>query len=393
MKNKQHTKPLNRTFNLLCNWQSIAGIFVLLMLFSCKKEQVVDTDDPSKNYVWPTTKWAYEKPENVKVNPVYLDSLHTKINNEDYGNVHSLLIVKDGYLIFENYYNGSAATDTHELQSAAKSIASVLAGIAMDKNYFSENDFVINLIDTQYHHDNDARRNKITIKNVLDMRLGMEWKEWGYPVSEKDNILMANASDWIQYLLNKPMATTPNTSFLYNTGASCFISTLIDWNSPMNTKDFSNQYLFAPIGIHTQNWWIQDTKGIVHTGGGLKLTAADMARFGLLVLNEGKWDGKQIFSQTYFSKLSHPTSLNVLSVPVNAESQTLHYAYHFWNIPMKVNKETYNIIAAMGTGGQAIFIIQALNLVVVTTAWNLTEPFQTSSPLEWLKNFIIPAAH
>ncbi len=391
MKNINHIKPLSTTFDLFCYRQWITIVFILLLLFSCKKEQFVDTDDSSPNYVWPTSNWTSERPGNVQVNPIYLDSLQTKISNGEYGNIHSLLIIKAGYLIFEKYYNGSSATDTHELQSATKSIASILAGIAMDKNYFSENDFVINAIDTQYNHDNDARRNKITIKNMLDMRLGMEWKEWGFPMSEKDNILMANAPDWIQYLLNKPMLNTPNTSFLYNTGASCFISALINWNTPMNTKDFSNQFLFAPIGIQTQNWWIQDTKGILHTGGGLKMTARDMARFGLLVLNEGKWDGKQIFSPTYFSKLSHPTTLNVLSVPVNAESQSMHYTYHFWNIPMKVNKDTYNIIAALGTGGQAIFIIQALDIVVVTTAWNLAEPYQTSSPLEWLKNFILPA--
>ena len=150
--------------------------------------------------------------------------------------------------------------------------------------------------------------------------------------------------------------------------------------------------MFSPIGITSQDWWVQDSKGIVHTGGGLKMTAQDMARFGFLILKNGTWDGKKIISQNYLSKLTNPASLNVLSLPVNSAPQTLHYGYHFWNIPMTINGFIYNVIAAMGTGGQVIFIIKELDLVVVSTAWNLTEPNQTSSPIEWLKNYIIPSA-
>src|SRR5699024_4505074 len=145
-------------------------------------------------------------------------------------------------LIFEDYYNGSSSNDPHELQSATKSIASIITGIAIDKNYFSENDSVLNHIDPNYSHDNNPMRNKITIENLLDMRLGIDWREWGYPTSQKDNVIMANSPDWIQYILNRPMATAPNTAFLYNTGASCFISAIIDHESPFNTKDFSEQF-------------------------------------------------------------------------------------------------------------------------------------------------------
>lgn len=367
-------------------------IIIMLIVASCRKDDPIMIDNSTEQYIWPTNEWTKKEPSDLEVNNIYLDSLNTKLNNGSYGNVHSLLIVKDGFLIFENYYNGSSSSESHELQSATKSIASIICGIAIDQNLFSENDFVLDHIDSSYYHNNDPMRNNITIKNVLDMRLGIAWKEWGYPTNQKDNIIMANSPDWIQYILNSPMDTAPNTTFLYNTGASCFISALIDNNSSLNTENFSNQFLFTPIGITSQDWWVQDSKGVVHTGGGLKMTAQDMARFGFLILKDGNWDGNEVVSQNYLSKLTSPSSLNVFSVPVNSVAQPLHYGYHFWNIPLSVNNVYYTIIAAMGTGGQVIFIIKELNLVVVSTAWNLTEPNQTSSPLEWLVNYIIPSA-
>ncbi len=372
--------------------KAIKYILLILVLTSCQKKEPIPTDNPTEQYVWPTDAWTTKDPSKLNVNTLLLDSIDTKINNGDYGNVHSLLIVKDGYLIFENYYNGASSYAPHELQSATKSIASIICGIAIDKNYFSDNSTLLNHIDPNYSHNNDSLRNLITIKNLLDMRLGIDWKEWGYPASQKDNIIMANSPDWIQYILNKPMATSPNETFVYNTGASCFISALIDYETPYTTEGFSDEFLFTPIGITSQDWWVQDSKGIVHTGGGLKLTAQDMARFGFLILKEGDCDGNQIISQNYLSKLTNPASLSVISIPVNSIPQPLHYGYHFWNIPMTVNGIDYNIIAVMGTGGQVIFIIKKLDLVVVSTAWNLTEPNQTSSPMEWLKNYIIPSA-
>lgn len=365
--------------------------FFFLLFASCQKKEVID--NPDEKFVWPTNKWSTKAAADVKMETSYLDNLNAKINKGDYDNVHSLLIVKDGFLVFENYYNGSSVGKAHELQSATKSIASILCGIAMDKNYFSATDFVLNNIDNSYTHSNNINRDNITIENLLNMKLGIDWKEWGYPTAQQDNVIMANSPDWIQYLLNQPMTTNkPGTSFLYNTGASAFISAMIDEKTPLSTLNFGQQYLFKPIGISSQDWWVKDSKGIVHTGGGLKLTAQDMARFGFLILKNGKWNGSQIISENYLSKIAKPSELNVLSVPVNSSPQVLHYSHHWWNIPIVVNGKSYNIISALGTGGQAIFIIKELNMVVVSTAWNLSEPNQTSAPIEWLVNYIIPAA-
>lgn len=371
--------------------RAVKYIIIFLIMVSCHEDDSIIIDNLTDQYVWPTNEWTIKDPLNLEMDKSYLGSLNTKINNGEYGNVHSLLIVKDGYLVFENYYNGSSSSQSHELQSATKSIASILCGIAIDQNYFTENDFVLSHLDNDYSHDNDPMRNSITIENVLNMQLGIDWNEWGYSSSLQDNIIMANSSDWIQYILNKSMSTNPNSLFLYNTGASTFISALINNKTPYTTENFSNQFLFNPIGIDSQDWWVQDSKGIVHTGGGLKLTAQDMARFGFLILQNGIWDEKQIISENYLAKIATPSTLNILSVPVNSTPQPLHYSHHWWNLQISSNGNKYDIIAAMGTGGQSIFIIKELNLVVVSTAWNLTEPNQTSSSLEWLKNYIIPS--
>jgi len=366
-------------------------LLVFFAVLSCKKDNEQPSLPPvNPAYVWPTQSWSAKPPGEVGLSAAPLDELSAAIGAGNFGAIHSLLIVKGGYLVFEKYYNGASATQSHELQSATKSVASVLAGIAIDKGFFSEEDTVVRLLSGTYAKDGNALRRAMIVKDILTMRHGMQWKEWGYPKAQQDNIIMANSPDWIQYLLDRPMQTPPGTVFNYSTGASVFISGMIHHRTSVTTDSFARAHLFSPIGIHSADWWVKDSKGMEHTGGALKLTAPDMARFGFLILKDGVWDGRQIISRAFLDRSFAPATSNVLTVALNGEQQALHYGYHWWIIPVAFNNRTVQVIAAMGTGGQYIFIIKEFDLVVVTTGWNLSEPAQ-SAPVGWLKKDILPA--
>lgn len=329
--------------------------------------------------------WPPKTLSEVKLNPVKVEGLVREIRKGGFGKIHSLIVVKDGGLVCEEYFNGTTADTPQDLQSATKSIASIVVGIAIDKGCFRLTDRVLDLLPPGYPHPED--RAATTVKDVLTMKHGMRWREWGATPQEKDNYIMANGRDWIGYLLKQPMADPPGRTFSYSTGASVYLSGILHGKSGMTTEQFSRKYLFDPLGIKSQSWWIKDAKGIEHTGGGLKMTAMDLARIGYLVLKDGKWSGRQIVSKRYLDAAFTPDTENALAVGDLKAS----YGYHCWLLSAKVGDKTYRVRTAMGVGGQYVFVIQELGLVVVTTAWNTKEPEQ-SRPLGWIKQIFLPNA-
>ena len=165
---------------------------------------------------------------------------------------------------------------------------------------------------------------------------------------------------------------------------------MINHTSGTVTENFADLYLFSPTGITSQDWWVKDTKGIVHTGGALKLSSQDMARFGFLILNDGVWDSDTIISKQFLTNAFLPSTENVFSLYLNDEYQALHYGYHWWIMPVEYNGKTYSIIVAWGTGMQCLFIIKELDMVVVTTAWNIVDPYQVVA-VEWIKKYFLPS--
>jgi CubicO group peptidase (beta-lactamase class C family) len=282
-------------------------------------------------------------------------------------NVESLIVFYDGKIRFEKYYNGAEKDSLHQIQSQTKSIVSLLLGIAIDKGFVSgENDFVHKYF-PEFLSSGGSLRSNLKIKDLLTMSAGFDWEEMlPFNDPKNDNINMLNSGDYLQYALSKLIIKPPLTEFNYNSGCPMIVAGIIERSSKMPLSEFADKYLFKPLGI-SDYYWIKDPEGFCHAGGGLYLKPGDILKIGMLVLNKGKWENKQIISESWIlrSTQSYLTSGFDIS----------GYGYFWWirNMPVREGLTT-KVISAEGAGGQKLYIFSDYKLIIAFTERNFTTP-------------------
>lgn len=302
---------------------------------------------PSPGY-WPTDGWRTSTPEEQGMDGEELAQMVEDINRQGL-NLHSLLIVRNGYLVSETYFQTFEAGQTHELYSCTKSFIATLVGIAIDQGYISRIDQkVLDFFPGKAFENLDARKKNMTLDNLLTMTSGLDWVESDSAYRE-----LYFSNDWVKDVLDMPMREAPGSRFNYCSGCSHLLSAIVQGQTGLNTRDFADKNLFQPLGIRNYTW-DSDRTGIPIGGWGLKLTSRDMAKLGFLYLHQGAWDGKQLVSAQWIETATQKH--------VETDDGQLGYGYQWWIYP---SLEAYT---ALGRYGQMIFVIPSLNLVIVTTA-------------------------
>ena len=377
-------------------------ILILGFAFSCSKNPTSGDDEPGNGYVYvqpPETGdgWQTASLSDVGMNKIV--DLINKIQDQVYQEIHSVVIVKDGKLVFEEYFPGHDfgyrgenyhgnyinfnRDSRHNTHSATKSVTSALVGIAIDKGFIQGvNDSIFSYL-TNYASLKNEQKSKITFEHLLTMTSGLEWNEWDVSVSQSnhDIVRFNSSSDPIRYWLSKPIVTTPGTSFYYNGGAVDLLGELIRFASDWNVKQFSQKYLFEPLGITNYQWQTLYPSGITCCHGDIYITPRDLAKFGYLFLNNGVWNGNQIISEEWVKK-STATFINLNL------SWADSYGYLWWLKKYYANNKVNESFFAEGWGGQKIVVFPGLNMVVVFTGAN----YVSDPPCdEILIRFILPA--
>jgi CubicO group peptidase (beta-lactamase class C family) len=346
-------------------------IFLLsFLLTACFGERVqIIQDSPIAvldSHAWPTKDWQRSSPAEQQLNQDLFDEMQVYIDNNEI-NLHSLLVVRRGYLVFEGYYDGYSSDTLHKQYSCTKSVVSTLVGIAIDQGFIAEVDQPLwKLLPDRQISSVDQRKPAITLENLLTMSSGLSWQE-GDPTFNE----MYRSRDWVQYMLEKPIADDPGSRFLYCSGCSHLLSAAVVESTGQDLIKFADQNLFAPLGI-TDYQWDTDPNGIPIGGWGLELKPQDMAKIGYLYLKQGQWDGQQIVSSEWIDRAS------------KAQIETggnLGYGYQWWTYP------SYGAYTAMGRYGQTIFVIPASEMVIVTTA----QVDNHDSIFDLIDRFIVPA--
>jgi CubicO group peptidase (beta-lactamase class C family) len=280
---------------------------------------------------------------------------------------HSLLVIRNGYLITEQYYqtdNHIYSRDCkHYIYSCTKSITSILVGIAIEQGYINNvHQKVLDFFPDRNISNVDSRKEAMTLEHLLTMTSGMNWVEWHTNPSDPANSfnLMVRSSDWVQYVLDRPMNFDPGEVFNYNTGGSHLLSAIIQKATGRTTLSFAQEYLFNPLNITLGDIvWDYDPSGIVSGGTGLYLTPQDMAKIGYLYLMNGTWpfNGKQIVSAEWITNATRSNP--------HLGSEDL-YGYQVWFTSLTdCDIKGY---FAWGYNTQKIYIIPELDLVVVYTS-------------------------
>lgn len=314
-------------------------------LTSNNSTDIEESTQEVQNQNW---EWNKDTPENQGIKSNALQSAHLTFDSFP---LLSSVIIKNGYIVDEYYKDGYDETSSFILNSASKSITSALTGIAIDKGYIESVDIPISKYFPQISNFDDERWKQITIKHLLTHTSGISttddvlWNEW-------------RASDnWINYILNLPITSTPGTSFSYSTGNTHLLCAILEQATETSLYAFGKENLFDFIGMNSVEIET-DSQGVSDGGNGIWMTPYDMAKFGQLYLNNGVWGNKQIVPKEWVEAST--------SIQFNRSSGSADYGYQWWVRTFGANN--YDAYFAQGHAGQYIFVVPALELVIVFTS-------------------------
>lgn len=324
-----------------------------------------------------------------------------------YSEVHSLLIYRDGKLVLEEYFKGHAyqweapnhhgellAWDKsmlHGIKSVSKSITSTCIELAVDHGFIeSVHQSIFDYLPEHQHLKTGGRAN-ITIEHLLTMTSGLEWREWSAPYSSPANPCLGiwyQDKDPISYILGMPLVDEPGRSFNYSTGNSAVLGEILKNASQMDIDKFSRTFLFEPLGIDSSYWAIRYENGVIEAGGSLELTPRAMLKIGILFLNKGVWNGKQVISKDWIEKSASSFGGNQgINIPGVGSGKNA-YSYSWWINSLNQAGKQFPMFSAGGWGGQEIMVIPGLNAVVVFTGGNYTSK---TPPHKILSKYVVPA--
>jgi uncharacterized protein (TIGR03437 family) len=299
---------------------------------------------------WPADAWPVATPESQGMDSALLEAAAESYRTQS-PNRYSFLVVRNGYLVFERYFNGRNANQAEHIASVSKSILSALAGIAIEQGRFGLEDRYLDWF-PEYRSTGDPRTADIRVRHLLTMSGGLEWTEGLEPI----RTMMATERDWLRYVLRQPMHAAPGERFQYSSGLTHLLAALLRRAVGMTTRAFAVANLFEPLGIRNFDWWV-DPQGN-HTGGwGMFVTPRDLAKFGLLYLRDGVWDGRQLVPAAWVRVSTGPR------IRHNTGDDDF-YGYLWW----MDNRRGFFMPRASGMGSQYVFLSRELKLVVVTTA-------------------------
>ncbi|MGH7824962.1 MAG: serine hydrolase domain-containing protein [Candidatus Binatia bacterium] len=268
----------------------------------------------------------------------------------DLPRLRSLLISIDGELVEERYFNGTRPSDAANLKSASKSLLSALVGIAFDRGYLKSVQDSIEKFFSEHLTGADAAKKKtITIEDLLTMRSGLE------STSNVNYGRWVQSSNWVRHVLARPLVDEPGGRMIYSTGNSHLLSAVLTKATRMSTFEFARRYLTDPLGLPITPW-ARDPQGIYLGGNEMHWTPRAMLAFGELYLDGGRAGDKLVVSETWIKESLKPRTRSRWS--------GREYGYGWW-IDTLGGHTTYY---AWGHGGQFIFVVPALKLVVATTS-------------------------
>jgi len=323
---------------------------------------------------WPTGDWRESTPEQQGMDSALLVKMFDFIEQKDVY-IHSILIVRNGYVVMKVYFYPYQSDIEHQLASVTKSFTSALVGIAIKEGYIDGVDTkVLDFFPGRAVANNDSRKQAMALEHLLTMTAGLDWSERPYSSPDTPFAQMRQSPDWVQFFLDLPMAEEPATTFNYNTGGSHLLSAIVQEATGMSASSLAQTALFEPLGISDVSW-PSDPNGVSYGGSGLSMLPRDMAKFGYLYLNDGIWEGEQIVPAEWVqaSAAKHIDTFDVAP----------GYGFQWW-----VYRDS--AYCATGSGGQYICVAPDQEMVVVFTG--ALENSDHNLPWLLVDMFILPAA-
>jgi len=365
--------------------------------------------------------WQYSNPEGEGLNISKIKILSDEFRNGMHGYVDAFLLIKNGKIVHEEYYEndyaeltknlkseqskilsenyGDAAkpiynyfdpkwhpyykdTDLHTIQSVSKSVTSALIGIAIERGEINGlNEKIAQYFPNHSSQFIDPLKSKITIEDLLTMRAGIKWDESSHAYTNPMNnaASMENSNNWIDYILSLPMEYKPGEKFVYNSGITVLLSHILQEASGMHANEYAEKYLFNKLGIQDY-FWKKTPNNLTDAEGGLYLSTRDFAKIGMLYLNDGRWNGSPVITNEWVELTMSPDT--------DIEESSRKYGYQWWLVPYENNQEKW-MYSGSGYGGQYLLIVPEYQLVMVFNGWNIFDIPRPS--IEYLSQRVLEA--
>lgn len=316
-------------------------------------------------------------------------------------NLHGVIAARGGQIFFERYLAGPDAGRSplgivrfgpetrHDMRSVSKSIVGLLYGIALAAGHVPVPEASLLAQFPEYSGSSgDSAKQSLIIRHVLTMTLGMEWDELTFPYTDPRNgeTAMNNAADRYRYVLERPIIEPPGERWNYNGGATALLARLIEKGTGQQLHEFARKALFEPLQIENTEWR-RGPDGEPIAASGLRMTPRHLARIGTMILGGGQWNGRQVIPAEWLAASFTPA----VSMP---DGRQYGYQWYLSTVPMDdgaggMRRE--QTIHAVGNGGQRLFLLPRLELVVAITAGNYNTLNEAEPPLTVLRDVILPA--
>ncbi len=312
-----------------------------------------------------------------------IEELNRKIAKKTFKNITSIVVIKNGKILLEEYFNEASRNTLHDTRSVGKSFASTLLGIAIDDKFIkSEMQTLKEYYDLKTFQNYSITKDNITLKSLLTMSSTFEGSDINSEsVGNEENMYPTN--NWVNFTLNLPVDKTKklHKQWDYFTAGCIVLGDIIHKSVPNGLEKYADKNLFKPLNITKYKWQYTPQK-VANTAGSLQLCSLDYAKFGQLYKNQGTWNSKQILSKEWVTKsLSHQMEI----------SENEYYGYLFWNKTFKVNGLDYEVYYSSGNGGNKIFIFKNQPIVIVMTSTAYNTPYGEKQVEKIMQEYLIPS--
>jgi len=335
--------------------QVVSMIMILLVLVGCgpsKAELATFDYAPISRDEWPVS-----TPEEQGLDPELVAELY--YNASQLETIYSLLVFKNGYLVAEDYFNIGKPDLQINIHSVTKSINSALVGIALEQGCFTSLDQkMMDFFPEFADRITDSRKKQITIRQMLQMRAGYPWEE---ATTEGTDLLFSGFHT--SNLVDVPLAYDPDSDSAYSNLTSHLLGIIVARACDTDLKSFAQEHLFNPLGIEPAFWQV-DWDGNYLGFSDIHLSSTDLAKFGSLYMNDGKYNGIQVVPAQWVHDSLQIYSEKTWTIRVGRNWDDNGYGYLWWSI--RSGNYRYNL--AWGHGGQQIVLLDDLDIMIVFLA-------------------------
>jgi len=374
---KLELRPYLQTSELKVGSLIAAGDLQLNVIKPTVDEKLTQLQAIQPDSGWQLSTDTYDK-EKIR-------ELNRAITAKLYKEIKSVVVIKNGKLLLEEYFNGADRSTLHNPRSVGKSFASTMMGIAIGEGYIkSESQTLKDFYNLRDFANYSPRKETVTLKSLLTMSSGFDAND-DEDNSPGNEAKMYPTDNWVKFALDVPMddKTAVGEKWRYFTAGVIALGDIINKSVPGGLEKYAGEKLFQPLGITKYQWQYTPQK-VPNTAGGLQLRALDFAKYGLLYQNGGTWNGKQIIPREWVAK-TFTRQINRGSGPDD------FYGYLFWNNTFNVKGKKLEAFYATGNGGNKIYVFKDQPLVVVVTATAFGKWYMHRQINSMMERYILPA--